>query len=136
MLLLGATLERGKDLYVHWQIEVSLGATFERVKDLWMSMDLRICHYGQHSKEGHECPSAERAVVGSKGKRRTCECPRAGRAVAGSNLQKRGGHIYVHGWCIVLSWYSCFVNAIEICDGKFAMGPVGSTQSVANESIH
>jgi hypothetical protein len=42
-----------------------------------MSMGRKSCHYGQHSMEGHECPLADRAVVGS-------------------SVQKKEGHKSVH----------------------------------------
>jgi hypothetical protein len=43
-----------------------------------MSMGRRSCHYGQHSKDGHECSLADRAVVGS-------------------TVQKKGRHVSVPG---------------------------------------
>jgi hypothetical protein len=46
-----------------------------------MSMGERSCHSGQHSKGGHECPLADRGV-----------------GAAGSSVQRRGGHVNVHGW--------------------------------------
>jgi hypothetical protein len=67
-LLLGTTLEGGKDMNVHWQIGLLLGATFKRGKDTEMSKE-------QQSKE-----------------EKTPKCPKADRAVVGSNVQKRKGH--------------------------------------------
>jgi hypothetical protein len=78
----------------HWQIGLVLGTTFKRGEDTWVSMGGRSCHCGQHSKEGQECPLADRAVVGNKVQKRGGHCPWAGWAATPGNIQRKDMNVH------------------------------------------
>jgi hypothetical protein len=79
--VLGSNIQKRKGHQnVQGWIRLLLGATFNRGKDTKMSIGRKGCCWEQHSIE-----------------ERTPKCPLADWDVYGSNVQKRGGHISVHG---------------------------------------